>query len=151
MGGVFMNLNIECMREIIKYCADNIDYVEGVEDSWGESFVDLTDLYNAVELKQFNKKDIMYSVLKLYEYKYIELCDIYPMNKSYLEKCTVCDITVQGHNFLSSIQDDTLWNKTKNIVGKVGNHTLKFIEDTAQMVAIESAKQAVTVMMTTPK
>ena len=36
---------------------------------------------------------------------------------------------------------------TKNVVGQVGNHTLKFIEDTAQKIAVESAKQAVTITM----
>ena len=43
---------------------------------------------------------------------------------------------------------DTVWNKTKHIIGSVGNQTLKFIEYTAQMVATASAKQAITIMMT---
>lgn len=56
-------------------------------------------------------------------------------------------MTIYGHNFYNSIQEDTIWNYTKHIVGKVGNHTLKFIEDTAQKVAVEMAKQAITVTM----
>lgn len=142
-----MYLNFDCIRKIIKYCADNLDYNEGMDNTWGERFVDLCMLYKAKELNNFSKKDIMYSVLKLYEYRYIVLSDIYPINKPYLERCTICDITTYGHNFLSSIQDDNIWNKTKNIIGKVGNHTLNFVEQTAQMIATESAKQAVTILM----
>lgn len=51
----------------------------------------------------------------------------------------------------NSIQEDTVWNKTKSIISKAGNHTLSFIEETAQMIATESAKQIITVMMTTQK
>lgn len=143
-----MNINIDCIRKIIKYCADNLDYHEGIDNTWGEDFVDLNMLYNANELEKFPKKDIMYSVLKLAEYRYIVISDVFPINKPYIEKCTICDITIYGHNFLESIQDDTIWNKTKNIIGRVGNHTLNFIEQTSQMIATESAKQAVTILMT---
>jgi len=143
-----MNINIDCIRKIIKYCADNLNYIESIDDTWGEDFIDLHSLYNAKELENFSKKDIMYSVLKLAEYRYIVLSDVFPTNKPYLEKCTICDITVYGHNFLASIEDETIWNKTKKVVSKVGNHTLGFIEQTAQMVATESAKQAVTILMT---
>lgn len=142
-----MNIDIDCIRKIIKYCANNLDYHEGIDNTWGEDFVDLNMLYQAKELEKFPKKDIMYSVLKLAEYKYIVLSDAYPTGKPYLERCTICDITIYGHNFLASIEDDTIWNKTKNVIGKVGNHTLGFIEQTAQMVATESAKQAVTILM----
>lgn len=143
-----MNINIDCIRNVIKYCADNIDYCEGIDNTWGECFVDLNMLYNTKELEKFSKKDIMYSVLKLAEYNYILLSYIFPTNKPYFERCTICDITIHGHNFLASIKDDTIWNKTKKVISKVGNHTLSFIEQTAQMVATESAKQAVTIMMT---
>lgn len=91
----------------------------------------------------------MYSVMKLCEYNYITLAKVYPNEgQKYIDSCTITDVTVCGHNFYESIQEDTIWNKTKHIIGDVGNHTLKFIEDTAQKVTIESAKQAITVIMT---
>lgn len=143
-----MKLNPDCMRIILKFCVEHIDYKEIGMNSWFEKIVSLDMLYQCDELSKFDKKEIMYSVMKLYEYKYITLSDIYPGNKQYFDKYTITDITIYGHNFYNSIQEDTIWNQTKKIISKVGNHTLKFIEETAQMVATESAKQAITVMMT---
>lgn len=52
------------------------------------------------------------------------------------------------HKFLETIKPELIWNKTKSIISKVGVHTLNFIEDIAHDVAVESAKQAVTIAMT---
>ena len=144
-----MKLNPDCMRIILKYCVENIDYKELDLNSWFEKSVSLDMLYNCEELKSFDKKEIMYSVMKLYEYRYIALSNISPeKGQKYFDRCDIIDVTIYGHDFYNAIQEDTIWNKTKNIVGKVGNHTLKFIEDTAQMVAVASAKQAVATIMT---
>lgn len=144
-----MKLNPDCMRIILKYCVENIDYKEVELNSWSEKTVTLQMLYENKIFEKFAKKDIMYSVMKLCEYNYITLARVCPNEgQKYIDSCTITDVTVCGHNFYESIQEDTIWNKTKHIIGDVGNHTLKFIEDTAQKVAIESAKQAITVIMT---
>lgn len=39
--------------------------------------------------------------------------------------------------------EEHFWNKTKSIISKVGSHTLEFIEDTAQKIAIEYAKSLI--------
>lgn len=86
--------------------------------------------------------------MKLFEYSFITVSKIRPTDgQKYFDSCDITDVTVYGHDFYNSIQEDTIWNKTKNIVGQVGNHTLKFIEDTAQKIAVESAKQAVSITM----
>lgn len=146
-----MKLNPDCMRIILKFCVEHIDYKEISTNSWFEKTVSLDMLYKCNELSDFDKKEIMYSVMKLYEYRYITLSEICPSDKQYFDKCLITDITIYGHDFYNSIQEDTVWSKTKSIISKVGNHTLKFIEETAQMVATESAKQAVTIMMTAQK
>ena len=89
----------------------------------------------------------MYSVMKLHEYNYLILKNITPQNTVYIDSCYITDITIYGHNFHSSIQEENIWDKTKKIMGNAGNHTLKFVEETAQIIAVETAKQAVTVMM----
>ena len=143
-----MKLNPDCMRTILKYCVENIDYEEIDLEQWYEKSITLNMLYKSEELKIFDKKDIMYSVMKLYEYGFISVSGIFPtQGQKYFDRCDITDITISGHDFYNSIQEDTIWNKTKGVVGKVGNHTLKFIEDTAQMVAIASAKQAIAAMM----
>lgn len=142
-----MTINPDCMRMILKYCVNNIDYKEIDMGAWFEKPVSLDMLYSSEELKNYERKEIMYSVMKLYEYGYITLSNIYPNDRKYIDSCTITDVTIYGHNFYNSIQEDTVWNHTKHIVGKVGNHTLKFIEDTAQKVATEMAKQAITIAM----
>lgn len=61
--------------------------------------------------------------------------------------CEINNITYPGHQFLNTVRPEPIWNKTKNIVAKVGNHTLAFVESVAHDIAVESAKQAITVMM----
>lgn len=143
-----MKLNPDCMRIILKYCVENIDYKELNLNKWYESYITLNMLYNSEELKNFEKKEIMYSVMKLYEYQFITVSRIQPTDgQKYFDSCEITDVTIYGHDFYNSIQEDTIWNKTKSVVSQVGNHTLKFIEDTAQKIAVESAKQAVSITM----
>lgn len=73
---------------------------------------------------------------------------MFPENKPYLERCFIEDVTFRGYQFIESVREPSIWNKTKTIAAKVGNHTLSFIESIAYDVAIEEAKQAVTIMMT---
>ena len=143
-----MKLNPDCMRIILKYCVEHIDYKDIGLNQWHENSVTLNVLYNSKELKNFEKKEIMYSVMKLYEYQFIAVSRIQPTDgQKYFDSCEIIDVTIYGHDFYNSIQEDTIWNKTKSVVAQVGNHTLKFIEDTAQKIAVESAKQAVSITM----
>lgn len=43
------------------------------------------------------------------------------------------------------IKESTVWEKTKTIVSKISNQTLGFIEAVAHDIAVESAKQAVSI------
>lgn len=136
------------MRIILKYCVEHLDYEEISLEKWQEKSITLKKLYGNEELKCFEKKEIMYSVMKLYEYGFITVWHIQPtQGQSYFDNCDITDVTVTGHDFYNSILEDTIWNKTKNVVSQVGNHTLKFIEDTAQKIAVESAKQVVSITM----
>ena len=59
-----MKLNPDCMRIILKYCVEHIDYKDVGLNQWHEKSVTLDMLYNSDELKEFEKKEIMYSVMK---------------------------------------------------------------------------------------
>lgn len=143
-----MNINIDCMRKVLEFCIENIDYEEINSNEWQEKYVDLNMLYDSKKLKKYKHKDIMHSVMKLHEIQFLKLKDILPTNTSYINSCTITDVTMLGHNFYDSVKDDNVWNKTKNLVFAAGNHTINFIEETAQKVAVASVQQAVAVMMT---
>lgn len=61
--------------------------------------------------------------------------------------CNIYDISYQGHQFLESIRPESVWKKTKTIVSTVGNHSLKFIEDTAQKCAVTATATFINNMM----
>lgn len=138
-----MQINIDCFKDVLKYCVDNIDYEED-NDSWKTKYVNLFMMYESPELK-YEKKDIMRAVLKLEECGFIKVFSKFPTDKPYLDKCSIEDVTFRGYQFIESIREPSVWKKTKNIVGKIGNHTIDFIESVAHDVAVEAAKEAIAV------
>lgn len=142
-----MQINLDCLKDVLLYCVNNIDYKEE-NNTWNTQCVNLVMMYEAPELNQYDKKDIMRSVLKLKECGFIKISTCFPENKPYLERCSIEDVTISGYQFINSVKESSIWEKTKSIANKLGNHTLGFIEGVAHDIAVESAKQAVTIMMT---
>ena len=141
-----MQMNLDCFKDVLQYCVQNIDYEE-FGHSWRVKPVNLDMLYEALNSK-YKRKYIMRSTLQLYECGFIRFSTRFPENKPYLERCTIEDVSFKGYQFMESIKEPSIWEKTKSVVSKVGNHTLEFVEGVAHDIAIESAKQAVTIMMT---
>lgn len=144
-----MRINIDCIRDVLIYCINYLDYIEN-GNVWKREVVDLKEIYTSKDLCEYKKKDIMYSVLKLKEAGYIITAHEYPQNETYINDCLIIDVTMKGHQFAETIKETTIWEKTKSIVSKIGNHTLVFVEGIAHDIAVESAKQAVTIMMQQP-
>lgn len=141
-----MRINIDCLRDVLLYCINNLDYIENGY-IWKCQYVDLDDMYKSVEFQQYKKKDIMYSVLKLKESEYIKISCEQPKAETYIDSCLIIDVTMKGHQFAENIKEPTVWNKTKSIANKIGNHTLHFLEGIAHDVAVEIAKQTISAMM----
>lgn len=140
-----MQINIDCFKDVLKYCVDNIDYEED-GDSWNTKCVNLFMMYEATNL-DYEKKDIMRSVLKLDECGFIKIFSKFPENKPYLDRCSIEDVTFRGYQFIESVREPSVWEKTKSITSKVGNHTLGFIESVAHDVSVEIAKEAMKIAM----
>ena len=141
-----MRINIDCLRDVLLYCINNLDYIENGY-IWKCEVVELNDIYKSEDLQQYPKKDIMYSVLKLKESEYIKISCEQPKEATYINDCVIMDVTMKGHQFAETIKEPTVWEKTKSIANKVGNHTLHFLENLAHDVAVEIAKQTISVMM----
>lgn len=131
-----MNLNIDCIRDVLIYCADKIDVEKEANGGWKIKYENLHSLYQSDLKNKYEEKEIMYAVSKLYECGFIIIQNRIPSKSVYIEACSIMDVTFQGHQFLNSIKEPTAWEKTKYIASKVGNYTLRFIEDTAQKVAV---------------
>lgn len=144
-GGSVMQINMDCFKDVLKFCVDNIDYIEDGE-SWVVNYVNLPMMYESPELN-YENKDIMRSVIKLKECGFIKVLSQYPEDKPYLDRCSIEDVTFRGYQFIESIREPSIWEKTKSITGKIGNHTLGFIEKVAHDIAVVSAKEAIKNMM----
>lgn len=140
-----MKINEECIRDVLGYIIENIDYKKE-NNKMHIVEVSLLKLYNDKLLSsKYEEKDIMYSVLKLLEIQFIKVSDIFPINKSVIERCAICEVTYSGHKFYATIQPEPIWEKTKSIIARIGNHTLDFIENVAHDVAVEAAKEVIDV------
>lgn len=148
MEVLHMQINLDCLKDVLLFCIDNIDYEEVGGNSWTTKTVNLDMLYDSLGTTKYSRKDIMRSVLKLKESYYISVLKYYPENKPYLDSCFIDDITMRGYQFAETVRESTVWEKTKSIASKVGNHTLGFIEGVAHDVAVEMGKQAIVIAMT---
>lgn len=141
-----MQMNIDCIKDVLQYCIKNIDYKEDHKNDWSTTIVNLDILYEAEELKNYSRKDIMRSVLKLDEYKFIKVVSKFPENRPYLQRCSIEDITVKWYEFAEATKDPTIWQKTKSVVGSLGNQALSFVGQIAHDIAVESAKEMINIV-----
>lgn len=136
-----MRLNEECIRDTLQYLVDNLE-------------LNLTDLkgdFNSLSLLSvmkhfdniYSKEDIWYSIYNLSKDNFIETNDIRKNSVNAFAYVYIFNVTHRGHNFYESIQPEPIWNKTKNVVSKVGVHTLEFMESVAHDIILESAKQII--------
>lgn len=134
-----MKLNLDCIRDVLLYLEDNLIIEKHVFKP-----IELKTLQN--DLKKYTPEDVFYSVYNLYQIHFIEgkFNDVSNMKMMF---CEIENVTYAGHQFLASVRPESIWSKTKSVVSKVGVHTLGFVEGVAHDIAVESAKQAVTIMM----
>lgn len=145
-----MRINEECIRDILKYLIEKLEVIVLDNEYYRYDIIYAANLFD--NLQEYKRKDILYSLKILYENNFIIGYNLEANeNAQDYNNVIIFDVTYKGHQFYESIQPENVWIKTKNIISKVGSHALNFVEQTAQMVAAESAKQAVTIMMTCNK
>lgn len=144
-----MKINEECIRDVLIYLVANLK-INIKENSFGGlSKINLKIIIDKLNEK-YSSEDIWYSIYNIYQADFIEGTGLSSMQKpsnTHFIDVEISNVTYKGHRFIEAIRPESVWEKTKNVVGKVGNHTLGFIEDTAQKVAIESAKHMINMSM----
>ena len=81
-----------------------------MDDTWNTKCVSLNAMYESDKL-DYDKKDIMRSVLKLNECGFIRIEAKSPSSKPYLNSCTIEDVTFAGYQFAESIREPSIWDK----------------------------------------
>ena len=135
-----MKLNPDCIRDVLLYLEENL-IIEN------RTFIPINLKSLQEVILNYSEEDIFYSIYNLKQAKFIEgkFSDV---KDNKMAICEIENITYLGHQFLETVRPEPIWNKTKSVVSKVGVHALGFIEGVAHDIAIESAKQAVTIAMT---
>lgn len=107
-----MKLNYDCIRYILLT----------IEESDSDRIL-ASNLAN----NEFDAKTILYHIECLLDVNYLDVSKpIQTLDTTYKDYF-IYRITMQGHQFLDSIRDNNIWNKTKTTAKEVGATTLKSI------------------------
>lgn len=91
-----MRLNEKCMRDILQYFVKNIHITYR-----GYVYTSCSVLDVAKNFPQYDEKEVLYSIVKLIELKYIT---INSTDVLWNENTKVCDVTYYGHKYLYDFQ-----------------------------------------------
>lgn len=127
-----MDLNYDCVRQTLLTLVE----LTKLNDKYEFETINFKMICGNENIRDFGDKDIFYSPYNLHQIGFIEGI----VEQSGLRRIFLYNVTMRGHQFLELIKEPTTWGKTKTILWKVGNHSLKFIEDTAQQIAVECSK-----------
>ncbi len=108
-----MRLNHECVRDTMLYLEDTLEYGH---------FLPTTD----IKIKDYSIDEIKYTLKKLSEAGYITID-----REDILGNFLVKSITYNGHQFIDSVRDNTIWKETKSALAKVTGGTLPIIQQLA--------------------
>lgn len=140
-----MKLNEECIRAVLIYLHNNLD-VSVYDDKCCFLQISIQDLVDEFSI-DYHTKDIWYSVYNLAACGMIEGIDLSHYDKMRLSEQFIRNLSYRGLQLASNIESDTTWDKVKSVIGRVGSHSLGFIESVAHDLIVETGKQAITILM----
>ncbi len=132
-----MKFSNEAMRDTLLFLEENIKYETNKTSTKKQktafsikAIVENKYFSNLFSKHKYTKDELQYTIEKMIE------GHILNFTGSIDTYCQITDISFYGIQLLEKIRPETIWDKTKNIAQSIGNHSLKFIEDTAQQCAV---------------
>lgn len=116
-----MRLNIDHVRSILLYLEENLDVSED------EGFIEIgyRDISSATKI---SRSEVINTLFVLNDAGFIlSGCDF----SAGIEELDVTRLTYDGYQFLETIRPETVFQKTKNIAGKIGSFSFKTITEIA--------------------
>lgn len=118
-----MELNINAIREVLKYIEDNIQYDDN-HTRTGKQYFMKSDIINGIKpTKQYTSNDVAYSIelLILEGDKYIDLVEPVKRDASgRLLMVKIRGLTIAGHEFAEQTKNKTIWNAVAKHAKKAG-------------------------------
>lgn len=118
-----MKLNADCVRDTLLYLEENL--VLNCKNNTFE-FITLDQLTIGM-LNKYNKyteEDIWYTVYNLKQVHFIE-GKINDAGNHRMMFCNIENISWNGHQFLSTVRPDTIWEATKNKAKEIGGMSIQ--------------------------
>lgn len=123
-----MHLNYDCLREVLLSIERNLNFDHsGYDITFHELYI--CDLMTDPKVARYSVEDVFYAVYNLYQAEYINASII--SEGKMAENCAVLDITYEGHMFLRTIADDTVWKTVKKAFGPVIQASLPIVQEVA--------------------
>lgn len=115
-------LNYECIKDILIYLQNNLEYTQ----SSAHKEINWHDIYTDENLcKIYLQEDIMYNIEKIIEAGFVRTSIFTHNNETHeIFLCFIDDITMTGHNFLCNAQNETIWKSVKNKLSSFGKVSL---------------------------
>lgn len=146
-----MKFSNEAMRDVLLFFEEKVTYTtKGISDHRRKSTFNINNIvedeyfYDLFSKHKYTKDELYYTIEKMIEGKILNA------NGTSNTHYQITDISFYGVQLLEKIRPEPIWEKTKSIANKVGNHTLEFIEDTAQKIAV-TATASLIGNLTNPK
>lgn len=120
-----LRLNPDCIRDILLSVEEKCDTEN-----------DLTLPYEKNDvLNEYSNNELMY---------HVKQCDLsgffYGASEDLSGDYCITDLSPIGHEFLSNIRKDTVWNDVKGVANKVGSSSLKALMQISTSVMTELIK-----------
>lgn len=143
-----MKFSNEAMRDVLMFLEEKVvhKYDEDTDQKGFTTYLIVEDDYfsKLFSKHKYSKDELSYTIEKMLEGGLLN----YSGNlNSYYQ---ITDMSFYSTQLLEKIRPESTWEKTKSIANKVGNHTLNFIEDTAQKIAVASATAFITNLTNKP-
>lgn len=118
-----MKLNPDCVRDTLLYLEENLAI--NCKNNTFE-FITLNQLTTCMleKYSQYTEEDIWYTVYNLKQVHFIE-GRINDAGNHKMMFCNIENISWSGHQFLSTVRPDTIWEATKNKAKEIGGMSIQ--------------------------
>lgn len=118
-----MKLNPDCVRDTLLYLEENLAL--NCKNNTFE-FITLDQLTTGMleKYNQYTEEDIWYTVYNLKQVRFIE-GRIKDAGNQKMMFCDIENISWSGHQFLSTVRPDSIWEATKNKAKEIGGMSIQ--------------------------
>ncbi|EUJ41960.1 DUF2513 domain-containing protein [Brochothrix campestris] len=116
-----MKLNHECVRDVLMAIEEQANTTLSLQS------LNFPTVYT--------ENEIIYTLEKLKEANFVNVTFKYASNKLY--SCRISSLTWDGHAFLDTIRDDTVWAKTKSATEKLTSVSLNMLSSIGSEIVVK--------------